>query len=467
MLLFLKTAATAANCSLPLNQADGLFHWQLFVAFELRYQVWCCGFMLFFDMFRYNQREHRTLLEVLQDFKSATPTLERLLEAAPLLQPRYFSLSSSPDAHTNRAHITAAVINFKTPSRRLKKGLVTTWLAGLNPSCDSDTHAGSCNMDQAVGTSENHDSTTCTISGTDRFTSGLPSTAGGHSTGTSSSCSVPAVQQRPVTNGYMKHPPRVPVWLEPGALRLPSSPTVPLILIGPGTGVAPFRSFLWQRAVAVASAQWQSLPDLLTSCPCTGQQNGVGWEATAPAAANGDACSTAASDSGLPAPAYLFFGCRSPEADFYYADEWKQLQQIGVLDRTHGLVTAFSRCTDSSLATAHGLSSSAANGTAPAHATATASAPDALSAPPAAPTPVSALKVYVTHRIREQGALLWQLLTAGACVYVSGSAQKMPSDVASAFVDVVAAHGGMTSEAAGKFVRQLELSGRYFVEAWS
>ncbi len=44
---------------------------------------------------RYNQREGRTVLEVLQDFPSSSPPLEWLLEASPLLKPRQFSISSS------------------------------------------------------------------------------------------------------------------------------------------------------------------------------------------------------------------------------------------------------------------------------------------------------------------------------------------------------------------------------------
>jgi FAD binding domain len=44
---------------------------------------------------RYNQREGRTVLEVLLDFKSCAPPLAWLLEACPLLKPRQFSISSS------------------------------------------------------------------------------------------------------------------------------------------------------------------------------------------------------------------------------------------------------------------------------------------------------------------------------------------------------------------------------------
>lgn len=215
-----------------------------------------------------------------------------------------------------------------------------------------------------------------------------------------------------------------------------------------------------------------------------------------------------------PAPCFLFFGCRSPAADFYYQAQWEEYRRLGVLDREHGLITAFSRHTPEQQAQqgqavqgqqAQGQGKGQEKGEGGEQQNAGAAA---------APTS----KVYVTQRIREHGALVWRLLnglppaaaaapataavdnpaTAAAAaptavhsahsgageaaaqaaapaaaamepavVYVSGSAQKMPAGVAAAFADVAVAHGGLDKEAAAAWVRQLELRGRYFVEAWS
>lgn len=71
----------------------------------------------------------------------------------------------------------------------------------------------------------------------------------------------------------------LPVWFTKGAISLPS-PSVPLILVGPGTGCAPFRSFIQER-IALAN---------------TGE---------------------------VVAPILFFFGCRNKSKDFLYEADWK------------------------------------------------------------------------------------------------------------------------------------------------
>ena len=160
----------------------------------------------------------------------------------------------------------------------------------------------------------------------------------------------------------------LPIYLHRNpAFRLPADPHTPIVMIGPGTGVAPFRAFLAERAEAGAA--------------------GRNW---------------------------LFFGDRSFEHDFLYQAEWLELRKRGLLTR---MDVAFSRDQSS--------------------------------------------KVYVQHRMLEQGAELWRWIEDGAYVYVCGDAQHMAPDVHEALLKVVAEHGGLDEEGAAEHILGLQQQRRY------
>ena len=86
----------------------------------------------------------------------------------------------------------------------------------------------------------------------------------------------------------------VPIFVQKSAhFRVPSNPDTPLIMVGPGTGIAPFIGFLQERQASMAK--------------------GKNW---------------------------LFFGEQHAATDFYYQDELQAFQAHGILTR---LDTAFSR----------------------------------------------------------------------------------------------------------------------------
>jgi sulfite reductase (NADPH) flavoprotein alpha-component len=161
---------------------------------------------------------------------------------------------------------------------------------------------------------------------------------------------------------------RVPVYVQRAhAFCLPEDPATPIIMVGPGAGVAPFRAFLQERAA-----------------------------------------------TGAPGKNWLFFGNQRRSVDFLYRGELEGYAKRGVLTR---LDTAFSRD--------------------------------------------QGHKVYVQHRMREQGAELWRWLGEGAAFYVCGEAQQMAKDVDDALKAIVAEHGAMSAERAAEYVAALAKAGRY------
>ncbi|EEF31396.1 NADPH fad oxidoreductase, putative [Ricinus communis] len=264
------------------------------------------------DLYQYNQKERRTVLEVLEDFPSVQMPFEWLVQLVPPLKTRAFSISSSPSAHPNQVHLTVNVVSWTTPFKRKRTGLCSMWLAKLDPQ-------------QSI---------------------------------------------------------YIPAWFQKGSLP-PPPPSLPLILVGPGTGCAPFRGFLEERAIHDMSG-------------------------------------------GAAAPIMFFFGCRNEENDFLYRDLWLSHARDGGLlseERGGGFYVAFSRDQPQ--------------------------------------------KVYVQHKIRKHSQRIWDLVLRGASIYVAGSSTKMPSDVMSAFEDIISKEAGVSRETALTLLRRLEKDGRYHVEAWS
>lgn len=96
----------------------------------------------------------------------------------------------------------------------------------------------------------------------------------------------------------------VPVFVHPNKnFSLPDDPNVPIIMIGPGTGIAPFRAFLEERRAIGATG-----------------------------------------------PSWLFFGDRHEATDYLYRDELTSMLEDGTLTR---LSTAFSRDQDEKVYVQH------------------------------------------------------------------------------------------------------------------
>ena len=149
--------------------------------------------------------------------------------------------------------------------------------------------------------------------------------------------------------------------------RLPDDGNTPVIMIGPGTGIAPFRAFMQQREAEEAS--------------------GENW---------------------------LFFGNPNYTQDFLYQTEWQRFVKDGIVNKVS---LAFSRDQEQ--------------------------------------------KVYVQHRMIEQGAEIYRWLEQGAHIYVCGDANHMAKDVQDALVHIAIEHGAKSDEQAEQYISDLRRAKRY------
>lgn len=75
---------------------------------------------------------------------------------------------------------------------------------------------------------------------------------------------------------------------------------------------------------------------------------------------------------------------------------------------------------------------------------------------------------YVQHLIKEQAALLWDLLSSKAWIFLAGSSKNMPAAVKEAFVkDVFCGAGKLSQDEAQHFMQNLQNTGCFQSETWA
>ncbi|KAF9438167.1 NADPH-dependent diflavin oxidoreductase 1 [Entomortierella beljakovae] len=308
------------------------------------------------ELYTYCHRVRRTIFEVMKDFKDVKVPLDYILDLFPFIMPRSFSIASAPlesvreqyqdqeqkagVLHTSNGDVATgntegelewkidlciAIVHYKTKLWKWRTGVCTRWLKSLYTEEEINKN----------GATEDN-STESTTEG-------------------------------------KQEPSQFSIRIQRGTLKLPKNPNTPLICIGPGTGVAPMRSFLQHRIHAQEATE-----------------------------------------------NVLFFGCRKRKMDYHYREEWEGLER-------DGYIKVFAACSRD-----------------------------------------QEDKVYVQNLIEQQSPLVWELLhEKRGTILLSGSSNRMPTDVTRALQRVISSQGKMSIEQANDYLNRVEKEGRFQQECWS
>ncbi|GAA6099047.1 methionine synthase reductase [Tachysurus ichikawai] len=201
------------------------------------------------DYDRFVRNPSVCILDLLCVFPSCMPPLSLLIEHLPKLQARAYSAASSSLCHPGKVHIVFSVVGFPACAEHPDRtGLCTGWLA-----------------DRVFAIIETNGTKQASQKSVDF-------------------AEFPKVHIRPRLNN---------------TFHLPSDPTVPMVMVGPGSGVAPFIGFLQQREKERERNQDSAF--------------GETW---------------------------LFFGCRHKDRDFIFREELEKFVENGTLNH---LKVCFSR----------------------------------------------------------------------------------------------------------------------------
>lgn len=209
-----------------------------------------------------NKYDFAEVVELLSGGQQWNIPLDFLIETLPHLQPRYYSISSSSLTEKTAVHITAVVEEEAFKDGRKITGVATNLLRHIQLEQNKSTNTPTLTYD---------------LDG-----------------------------PRALFSGF-----KLPVHVRRSTFRLPSNPATPVIMIGPGTGVAPFRGFVRDR-VKMAQNGTKNLGKAL-----------------------------------------LFYGSRNSEEDFLYKEEWPKYAKT--LGESFELITAFSRETAKKVYVQHKL----------------------------------------------------------------------------------------------------------------
>jgi len=74
----------------------------------------------------------------------------------------------------------------------------------------------------------------------------------------------------------------------------------------------------------------------------------------------------------------------------------------------------------------------------------------------------------VQHRMKENGALLWTLISErNAYFFIAGNSKDMPNNVIDCLKEMFQEHGKMSLEEADVYFKNLEMKQRFQCETWS
>lgn len=190
---------------------------------------------------------------------------ECLIETLSIITPRYYSISSASNADPSTIHVTSIVEN------------------DTNEITGSPTLGVTTNLLRNISLNMNDPNST----------------------------KIMPVQYdiRGPRNLYGGH--KLPIHIRHSPFKLPTDLSIPIIMIGPGTGVAPFRGFIRDRVHSVGSGDANNMGKMM-----------------------------------------LFYGCRN-EDDFLYQEEWPEYSSK--LDGNFEMIVALSRVSDKKCYVQHKL----------------------------------------------------------------------------------------------------------------